>query len=67
MGTKKGPWGRQRKNPCPARIPPMLWSAGCGRAARLFPLNPGWASKPLTHSSGVGQGAAQPWSPRAIL
>ena len=38
----------------------MLWSGGHGRAARHFPLSPGWASKPLTPLSrgGVGQGAA---------
>ena len=30
---------------------PMLWTGRCGRAARHFPLSPGWASKPLTHST----------------
>ena len=39
----------------------------CGRAAIHFPLSPGWAFKPLTHSSGGGQGAALPGSPRATL
>jgi hypothetical protein len=29
----------------------MLWAGGCGRAAR-------WAFKPLTHSTGDGQGVA---------
>jgi hypothetical protein len=32
----------------PARFPPILWAGRCGRAARRFPLGPGWASKPLT-------------------
>jgi hypothetical protein len=63
VGTKKRPRGRGgRKDPCPARVPPMLWSGRCGRAARQFPLIPGWASKPMTHSSGGGHGAAQPES-----
>jgi hypothetical protein len=26
----------------------MLWSGGHGRDARLFPVRPTWASKPLT-------------------
>jgi hypothetical protein len=43
----------------------MLWTGGPGRAARCFPLSPGWASKSLTHSSGGGQKAAQNGSPRA--
>ena len=67
MGTKKGGWGRrEREDPCPARVPPMLWSGGHGRAARRFPLSPRWASKPLTHLTGDGeQGAAQPGGPGA--
>ena len=35
-------------SPRPARVSPMLWAGICGRAARGFPLGPGWASKPLT-------------------
>ena len=58
---------RERKDPNPTRVPPMLWSDGHGRAARLFPLSPGWASKPLYHSLLGGQWAAQPGSPVATL
>ena len=54
---------RGRKDPRPTRVSLMLWSDERGRAATRFPLSPGWASKPLTHSLGVGQGAAQPGSP----
>jgi hypothetical protein len=41
----------------------MLWAGRRGRAARCFPLGPGWASKPLTpldidRGVGGGQGAA---------
>jgi hypothetical protein len=45
----------------------MLWTGECGRAARCFPLSPGWASKPLTHSTEGGgeQGEAQPGGPGA--
>ena len=40
-------WGRE-DSPHPSRVPPMVWAGGHGRAARRFPLSPGWASKPLT-------------------
>ena len=40
---------REREDsPCLARVPAMLWAGRCRRAARRFPLGPGWASKPLT-------------------
>ena len=39
-----------------ARVSPRLWAGGRGRASRCFPLGPGWASKPLTHSTGVDKG-----------
>jgi hypothetical protein len=49
VGTKVGRGRRGREDsPCLARVPPMLWAGGCGRAARCSPLGPGWASKPLT-------------------
>jgi hypothetical protein len=41
----------------------MHWTGRHRKAARSFPLSPGWASKPLTHSTGSGQGAAQPGGP----
>jgi hypothetical protein len=73
MGTKKGPRARGGEDPHPARVPLMLWTGRHGRANRRFPLSPGWASKPLTHSTGDGEGAAQlgdpgdkPCSPRVI-
>ena len=49
-GNLKGARGRGEREdiPCPARVPPMLWAVRCGKAARRFPLGPGWASKPLT-------------------
>jgi hypothetical protein len=56
-----------RKVPRPTRILPILWSVGHGGAAIHFPLSPGWAFKPLTHSLGSGQGAALPGSPGATL
>jgi hypothetical protein len=40
------------RSPCPARVPPVLWAGGCRRAARHFPLGPGWASKPLIPLNG---------------
>jgi hypothetical protein len=43
----------------------MPWTGRHGRAARHFPFSSGWASKPLTHSTGDGQGAAQPGGPWA--
>jgi hypothetical protein len=69
------PWGRGRTqgmprekgDPHPTRGLPILWSFKCGRAAICFPLIPGWAFKPLTHSLGGGQGAALPGNPRATL
>jgi hypothetical protein len=33
----------------------MFWAGGHGSAARYFPLNPRWASKPLT-PLGAGSG-----------
>jgi hypothetical protein len=56
VGTTKGPgerWGR--KDPRLTRVPPMLWTGRHGKAARHFPLSPGWASKPLTHSMEGGE------------
>ena len=59
VGTKSGQ-GKEGKedSPCLARVPPMLWAGRHRRAARSFPLSPGWASKPLTHLTGGGQRAA---------
>jgi hypothetical protein len=58
LGTKRGAQGEGgRKNPHPARVLPILWSVRYGRAAIYLPLIPGWASKPLTHSSGVERGS----------
>jgi hypothetical protein len=66
VGTKKGAWGRGvREDPHPARVPPMLWTGRHGKASRCFPLSPGWASKPLTHSTWGGQGASKPGGPGA--
>jgi hypothetical protein len=47
VGTKRSLGeGRGREDsPHPARVPPMLWTGRCRRAARPFPLSPGWASK----------------------
>ena len=59
MGTKKGGPGEVEEgedSPHLARVPPMFWAGGHRRAARHFPLSPRWASKPLTHSTGVGDG-----------
>jgi hypothetical protein len=68
LGTKKRPGEEGKgKDPHPARVLPILWFVRCGRAAIHFPLSPGWAFKPLTHSSGSGQGAALPENPRATL
>lgn len=49
VGTK-GYKGRRGREDIPhlARVRPMRWAGGYGRAARHFPLCPGWASKPLT-------------------
>ena len=64
IGTKRGPGKRGgSEDPCPARIPLMPWTGRLGRVARHFPFSSGWASKPLTHSTGDGQGAAQPGGP----
>ena len=50
-----GEEGAEREdNPLLARVPPMLWAGRCRRAARCFPLSPGWASKPLTPLDGEG-------------
>ena len=56
--AEKGGPGEEggRKNPHPARVLPILWSVRHGRAAVYLSLIPGWASKSLTHSSGVGKG-----------
>ena len=51
----------------PTRVFPILWSVRHGRAAIHFPLSPGWAFKPLTHSSGGGQGATLSGNPEATL
>jgi hypothetical protein len=61
VGTKKRALGKRgRKDPCSARVPPMLWSGRRGKAATGFPLSPGWSSSdPLF---GGRQGAAQPGS-----
>ena len=67
-GTKKGTLGKRGKGK--THTPPelcILWSVRHGRAAIYLPLIPGWAFKPLTHSSGGGQGAALPGDPRATL
>ena len=60
LGTKMGSQGKEweGEDPHPNRVPPMLWSVRPGRAAIYLPLIPGWASKPLTHSSGFGKGQA---------
>ena len=64
IGTKRGTGKRMgSEDPCPARIPLMPWTGRHGRAARHFPFRSGWASKSLTHSTGDGQGAAQPGVP----
>jgi hypothetical protein len=55
------------EDPHPARVPPILWSVRLGRPAIHFPLIPRRSSKPLTHSSGDGKGAALPGSTRATL
>jgi hypothetical protein len=51
------------EDPHPTRDPPILWSVRHGRAAIYLQLIPGWAPKPLTHSSGDGQGATLPGIP----
>jgi hypothetical protein len=43
------------KSPGPARAP-VLWAGKRRRAARCFPLSPGWASKPLIPLYGMGWG-----------
>ena len=53
-----GPGEGGGNSPRQARVPPMLWAGRCWRAARCFPLNPRWASKPLTHLTEGGQAAA---------
>ena len=70
LGTKKGAQGKEweGEDPHPNRVPPMLLSVRCGRVAIYLPLIPGWASKPLTHSSGCGKGqAVLPGIPGATL
>jgi hypothetical protein len=41
VGTKRGQ-GKEGggRSPCLARVPPVLWAGGHGRAARRFPLGP---------------------------
>ena len=60
MWELKGGRGRREREDSPrlARVPSMLWAVGRRRAARCFPLGPGWASKPLTPLDGGGQEAA---------
>jgi hypothetical protein len=56
-----GERGGREASPRPARVPPMLWASRRGRAARYFPLCPGWASKPLTPLyRGWTRGSPQP-------
>ena len=55
--------GGREDSPRLAIVPPMLWTGRRGRAARCFPLGPGWASKPLTPLNWGGQGAAPDWGP----
>ena len=50
-----------------ARVPPILWSVRRGRTAVYLPLIPGWASEPLTHSSGGWQGGSPTWESRIAL
>ena len=55
LGCFKTRWKgerEEREDTRPARVPPMLWTGRHGRAARHFPLSPGWASKPLTPLDG---------------
>jgi hypothetical protein len=63
VGTKKGPGGRRgrKDSSCLARLPPMLWAGRCGRAARCFPLCPGWASKPMIPLNGVDNWQQPDW------
>jgi hypothetical protein len=43
----------------------MLWAGRCRKAAKRFPLGPGWASKPLTPlDKGQSSTWATPLSPR---
>jgi hypothetical protein len=44
----------------------VLWAGECRRAARLFPLGPRWASKPLTllYGGGWTRGSPQYQGPR---
>ena len=65
---KRGPRRRGgRRDPHLARVPSMLWSVRCGRAAIHFPLSPGWAFLCPLFGGGGGQGAALPGSPGATL
>jgi hypothetical protein len=64
VGTKKvkgeGVGGKEDR-PHLARVPPMLWAGGCGRAARRFPLDPRWTSKLLTPlDRGLTMGSPRP-------
>jgi hypothetical protein len=45
--------------PHPARI----WTGGHRETARCFSHGPEWASKPLTHEVGGGEGATPDWGP----
>jgi hypothetical protein len=65
---KRGAQGKRgEENPHPARVLPILWSVRHWRAANYLLLIPGWAFKPLTCSSGGGQGAALSGNPGATL
>ena len=58
VGNKKGgPWGRRGKEKGPnIRLEFLCFGqvdiGVGGGASGCFPLGPGWASKPLTHSMG---------------
>jgi hypothetical protein len=56
-----GERGVREDSPCPGRVPLMLWAGRHGRAARHFPLGPGWASKTLTPlDRGWTRGSSRP-------
>jgi hypothetical protein len=63
VGSPGEKWGREKG---PNFWPEFLCSgqADAGRAAGHFPLGPGWACKPLTHTMGDGEGAAPDRGPR---
>ena len=61
-------WGPREGGGGKTHVPPEFYLCSgqedVGGRPDVFPLSPGWASKPLTHSFRGGQGAAQPGSPR---